>query len=259
MNRIERSVAKILLCFFSGVTLFSCSSDEAELQLSEGTGYVSFNLKTNTSFQSRAVSESDYQNLSNYTVQILKDGKVVDNMEWKGNAIPSDMIELSSGAYVLKAFCGDENFTASKSAMYVEGKKTFNIDNNQVTATVTCKPVCGKVTVNFDSEMAKYFNDYSITFKTKALGDMNISWAKDDTDPIYMKVENQESISAVYRLTDKQGKSTTINRTYVLSPQQHLNLNVVPDVSTGELGITIVIDESTNDKPIDIIIPSDWI
>ena len=218
MNRIERSVAKILLCFFSGVTLFSCSSDEAELQFSEGTGYVSLDLNTNTGFQSRAVVESDYQNKSNYTVQILKDGKVLDGMQWDYDDMPKDMIELSNGAYELKAFYGDANFTASRNKMYVEGKSTFNINSDQVTATVTCKPVCGKVTVNFDSEMAKYFNDYSITFKTKALGDMNISWAKDDTDPIYMKVENNEQISAKYLLVDKNGKSTTIENVDIVIP-----------------------------------------
>ncbi|WP_300762387.1 DUF4493 domain-containing protein [uncultured Bacteroides sp.] len=259
MNRIERSVAKILLCFFSGVTLFSCSSEENELQLPEGTGYVSLDLNTNTGFQSRAVVESDYQNKSNYTVQILKDGKVLDGMQWDYDDMPKDMIELSNGAYELKAFYGDANFTASRSKMYVEGKSTFNINSDQVTASVTCKPVCGKVTVNFDSEMAKYFNDYSITFKTKALGDMNISWAKDDTEPIYMKVENNEQISATYSLVDTEGKSTTIDKTYSLSPQKHLIIKVVPTVSSGDLGITIVVDESTNDQNVDIVIPSDWI
>lgn len=259
MNRIERSVAKILLCFFSGVTLFSCSSDEAELQFSEGTGYVSLDLNTNTGFQSRAVNESDYKNLSNYTVQILKDGKVLDGMQWDYDDMPKDMIELSNGAYELKAFYGDANFTASRNKMYVEGKSTFNINSDQVTASVTCKPVCGKVTVEFDSKMAEYFSNYSINFKTKALDESFVSWAKNDTEPIYMKVENNEQISATYSLVDTEGKSTTIDKTYSLSPQKHLIIKVVPTVSSGDLGITIVVDESTNDQNVDIVIPSDWI
>lgn len=259
MNRIERSVAKILLCVFSGVMLFSCSSEENELQLPEGTGYVSFSLKTNTSFQSRAVVESDYKNLSNYTVQILKDGKVLDGMQWDYDDMPKDMIELSNGAYELKAFYGDANFTASRNKMYVEGKSTFNINSDQVTASVTCKPVCGKVTVEFDSKMAEYFSNYSINFKTIALDESFVAWAKDDTEPIYMKVENNEQISATYSLVDKQGKSTTIDKTYSLSPQKHLIIKVVPTVSSGNLGITIVVDESTNDQNVDIVIPSDWI
>ena len=259
MNRIERSVAEILLCFFSGVTLFSCSSDEAELQFSEGTGYVSLDLNTNTGFQSRAVVESDYQNKSNYTVQILKDGKVLDGMQWDYDDMPKDMIELSNGAYELKAFYGDPTLTASRNNMYVEGESTFNINSDQVTASVTCKPVCGKVTVEFDSKMAEYFSNYSINFKTIALDESFVAWAKDDTEPIYMKVENNEQISATYSLVDKQGKLTTIDKTYSLSPQKHLIIKVVPTVSSGNLGITIVVDESTNDQNVDIVIPSDWI
>ena len=78
---------------------------------------------------------------------------------------------------------------------------------------------------------------------------------------IYMKVENNEQISATYSLVDKQGKgkSTTIDKTYSLSPQKHLIIKVVPTVSSGNLGITIVVDESTNDQNVDIVIPSDWI
>lgn len=260
MNRIEKKVAKMLLYVLSGVLLYSCSSDEAELQFSEGTGYVSLNLNTNIGFQSRAVNESDYQNLSNYTVQILKDGKVLDGMEWKYDDMPKGMIELSSGAYKLKAFYGEPAFTASRNKMYVEGESTFNINNDQVTASVTCKPVCGKVTVEFDSKMAEYFSNYSINFKTIALDESFVAWAKDDTEPIYMKVENNEQISATYSLVDKQGsKSTTIDKTYSLSPQKHLIIKVVPTVSSGNLGITIEVDESTNDQNVDIVIPSDWI
>lgn len=259
MNRIEKKVAKMLLCLLSGVLLYSCSSYETELQFSEGSGYVSFNLNTNTGFQSRAVNESDYQNLSNYTVQILKDGVVLDGMQWDYDDIPDEMIKLSNGAYQLKAFYGDPTLTASRNKMYVEGKSTFNINNDHVTASVTCKPVCGKVTVEFDSKMAEYFSDYSINFNTKALDEASVSWAKDDTDPFYMKVEDNEQISAKYLLVDKKGKSTTINKTYSLSPQKHLIIKVVPTVSNGQLGITINVDESTNDQNVDIVIPSDWI
>ena len=260
MNRIEKKEAKMLLYVLSGVLLYSCSSDEAELQFSEGTGYVSLNLNTNIGFQSRAVNESDYQNLSNYTVQILKDGKVLDGMEWKYDDMPKGMIELSGGTYKLKAFYGEPAFTASRNKMYVEGESTFDINNDQVTASVTCKPVCGKVTVEFDSKMAEYFSNYSINFKTKDLDESFFAWAKDDTEPIYMKVENNEQISATYSMVDTEGKkSTTINKTYSLSPQKHLIIKVVPTVSSGDLGITIVVDESTNDQNVDIVIPSDWI
>lgn len=248
------------VCLLLGFTAFTaCTSDEEEALIPEGKGYVKLSLNADTGFQTKAVNESEYANKNNYTVQILKDGKVVEGLEWNYADMPNELIELTNGGYELKAFYGEDK-AASKQSMYVEGKTTFNINSDKVEASVTCKPVCGKITVKFDSKMADYFNDYSITFTSKALGDLNISWAKNDTDPIYMKVDNEESISAVYTLVDKQGKSTTINnKSYSLSPMKHLIINVVPTVSSGKIGISIEVDDSTNDIPVDIVVPSDWI
>ena len=44
-----------------------------------------------------------------------------------------------------------------------------------------------------------------------------------------------------------------------MKPNQAWTLNVVPNVIEGKLILTITIDESTDDKPIDIEVPSDWI
>ena len=249
------------VCLLLGFAAFTaCTSDEEEALIPEGKGYVKLSLNADTGFQTKAVDESEYANKNNYTVQILKDGKVVDGMEWNYADVPEGLIELTNGGYELKAFYGNPSFTVSTQEMYVEGKSAFNINGDQVTASATCKPVCGKVTVKFDSKMADYFNDYSIAFKTKALGETSFTWTKDATDPVYMKVENNESISALYNLIDKAGRvANKIEKTYSLSPQKHLILNVVPTVSNGNLGITIEVDESTNDVPVDIVVPSDWI
>ena len=124
MNRIEKKVAKMLLYVLSGVLLYSCSSDEAELQFSEGTGYVSLNLNTNIGFQSRAVNESDYQNLSNYTVQILKDGNSLH--KWDYNDIP-EFTELANNTYTMLAICGDSTKAVYTDDLCVLGSKSFNM------------------------------------------------------------------------------------------------------------------------------------
>ena len=253
-----QTLCYMLLC---AVGFTACSSDADDVIEENGIGYVSLALNADTGFKTttKAVTESNYTNLNNYTVQILKNGAVLDDMEWNYANMPTKMIKLTNGAYELKAFYGNPNFTASTEEMYVEGKTTFNINSDQVTASVTCKPVCGKVTVEFDRKMADYFNDYSISFNTTALDESTIVWEKDSTDPIYMKVGNNESISASYSLIDKSGKSANIDKTYSLSPQKHLILKVVPTVSGGNLGITINVDESTNDETVDILVPSEWI
>lgn len=66
-------------------------------------------------------------------------------------------------------------------------------------------------------------------------------------------------MKAVITLIDKNSKTTTIDKSYELSPNEALKMKIVPTVSEGNLGITIEIDETTNDIPVDIEIPSEWV
>lgn len=254
-----------------GAFVTSCSSDEEAVQsATEGKGLVKLALNVGTEFQSRAVTESDYANLANYTVQILKDGKVVQDAdgnecEWTGATIPQELIELTSNGYTILAFAGEDykGKGATTEGMYVEGSTTFNINNNQVTeATVNCTPQCARVTVNFDAEMADYFKDYYVVFTgTKALGaGSTYTWQKTFTDPVYMAVDGTETLTATIKLVDKEGKvAEDIIRTHSVSAGKAWKLNIAPFVEGGNLGITIEIDGTTTPVPIDIEIPSDWL
>lgn len=247
----------MLLCGFMGTLLLaSCSSDEAnEVIDANGQGTVSLNVSTETGFQSRAVNESDYSTLSNYTVQILQSGKVLH--EYAYSEIPS-FISLQNGSYQLKAFYG-EDLAASTKSMYVEGTTKFDINSDQVNVDVTCKPVCARVKVVFASEMSQYYSDYSIKFTTVALGETSYVWEKTASDPVYLKVNEKETVKATINLIKtSNGKSSSIEKTYTLSPKDALTLNVKPVINSGNVGITIVVDSSTNDIPVDIVIPSDW-
>ena len=148
--------------------------------------------------------------------------------------------------------------------MYVEGSAGFNVNSDQTaTATVNCTPQCARVTVNFDAKMADYFNDYYVVFTgTDALGEGNYTWNKDNADPVYMAVTSSEKLTATIKLVDKEGKTASdIVRTHDISAAKAWKLNITPVVeeATGNVGITIEIDNSVNDIPIDIEIPSDWL
>lgn len=230
----------------------------------DGYGTVSLSISTDTQFKSRAVDESLYMNLENYTVQILKDGQVVSGMEWKYGDIPQELIKLSNGDYELNAFYGEDK-AASTTGMYVEGIKTFNVNSDQSQVEVTCQPVCARVKVEFDTKMAEYYQDYSVAFHTLAIANENADldasfvWTKTNTDPVYLKVSQKESVKAVITLVDKKSKTTTIDKSYELSPNEALKMKIVPTVSQGNLGIVIDVDETTNDIPVDIEIPSEWV
>lgn len=230
----------------------------------DGYGTVSLSISTDTQFKSRAVDESLYMNLENYTVQILKDGQVVSGMEWKYGDIPQELIKLSNGDYELNAFYGEDK-AASTTGMYVEGIKTFNVNSDQSQVEVTCQPVCARVKVEFDAKMAEYYQDYLVAFHTLALVnenddlDASFVWTKSNMDPVYLKVNQKESVKAVITLVDKKSKTTTVDKSYELSPNEALKMKIVPTVSQGNLGISIEIDETTNDIPVDIEIPSEWV
>lgn len=248
-----------LICALCGWMLTACSSEEDSLQIPEGKGYVKLSLTTNTGFQTKAMDESYYTKENNYTVQILskEDGSTVKN--WKYAEIPEDLIELANGSYVLKAFCGEDK-NASTTSMYVEGTSDFDINGDQKEVSVTCAPVCARVTIVGEG-MDEQFSDWYAMIGTKALDSDKYKYSKEDNDPVYLKVEKGESISVDFTFTPKSGsKNTTVSKTYTVNPNEALKITLKPAASeNGNLGITITIDGSTNDETINIEIPADWV
>lgn len=258
MNRIEKKVAKMLLYVLSGVLLYSCSSDDAELQFSEGTGYVSLNLNTNIGFQSRAVDESDYQDLSNYTVQILKDGNSLH--KWDYNDIP-EFTELANNTYTMLAICGDSTKAVYTDDLCVLGSKSFTVKNDSVNVNVTCKPNSARINIEFDEKMDEYFSDYEVRIKTAAQGGSTYIWDNTTAGPVYFKVKQNEVVTMTIKLTPKSGveADTEIQKTYTLSPADAMKMTLAPVIGSGSLSITITIDETVIEHPVDIEVPSEWV
>ena len=254
------------VCLLLGFAAFTaCTSEEDDALIPEGKGYVKLSLNADTGFKTKAVDESEYADVNNYTVQILKDGKVVEGMEWNYADMPTELIELTNGGYELKAFYGEEyNVPSTRDGLYMEGIKTFNVNGDQQSLTVECKPVQAKIQVNFDSKMANYFSDYYVTFETEALGNENKAlWGKDDTSPLYLKVNaNGEGVVATFTLNKITGGQATVDpKTYTLKPLDFQTINIAPVVesNTGNVGISITINKDTNDENVNIEIPTEWL
>lgn len=254
-----------LLCALGGWALTACSADEpTEQLLGEGKGAVRIALEADAGFEevgTKALDESKYRDTDLYTVQILQGEAIVK--EYTGATIPDELIELTNGSYTVKAFYGEDK-AVSTSSMYVEGTEGFDVQSNQVAnVEVSCAPVCAKVTLTFDADMGKYFSDWETLFKTVAMEEETYIHPKSNTDPIYLKVNKNEQVAVSFHLTDKndESKITKIDKPYTMNPNEALNISIKPSPtsSTGNLGITITIDGSTNDETINIEIPSDWI
>lgn len=258
---MKKIFLNFLLMFSMGYLATSCVSEEKDSVMKNGVGGLILNVTSDAGFQSRIVNEEDYSNTAEYTVQIIENGSSEIKKEFLYKDAP-EKIELNNGSYELKAFYGIDS-NASQDNFYVEGIASFNIDGNDVPVSVSCVPTCAKVIVNFSDDMSEYFTDYSVEYTTIALkAELKTAlWTKDNKFPWYLKVDKAgEDVEAVINFTRKSdGKSSSVTKTYNMTYGKAWTLNVKPSLENGNLGITITINESTDDEVIDIIVPSDWI
>lgn len=254
-----------------GIALSSCSSNsDLPQDVEGGQGLLSLSLSTEASFAStRAVTESTYNEVENYTI-VVTDKSGAEKLNCKGSEISSEMpLVLSVGEYTIRAFYGIES-PASRDDFYVCGESQGYIrPDEEESVEVVCSPTCGRIRVEFDKEMSTYFSDYKVSFTgTKALKGGTIDWLKDDTEPWYVNLEEGgETISFILTTTAKeeyihtnQQQVTTKAGTFTLDRNKGYKMNISPSyTATGKLGISITVDEGTNDIPVDIEVPMEWI
>lgn len=260
MRRIKK--LKTLVYALMGTTLISaCSSDADDVISEAGKGYVSLSVQADAGFQTTRAASEDYEDVNNYTVQILQGDKIVgDSCEWEYSKLP-DEIELPNGTYTFKAFYGKDNAVNTENP-YVEGVVEQTINSNDQNVVISCSTTDAKVTVAFDEKMDEYFSDYSVSITTKALT-KGQTWEKDDSEDIYyLKVEEKEQIKMEISLTNKETKeSFKSTKTYTVSPGDYKNYTIAPKASEsddGSLSITISFKDETTNHEVDITIPADW-
>ena len=246
----------------SSVCLTSCV-EEVMMAQANGEAEVRIELNVDTQFgpETKAVDENSYKDINTYQIEIRKNdanGEIVKN----GLYNTFTEVKLQRGNYYIKAYKGAEH-VSSQDEFYAVGSTSFSIvDENPKNISFTCEPTCAKCQVSFDANMDEYFSDYYVTYSTAALGSNPVSSTKTNTAPWYLKVNDNEEVKATIHLTRKSdGKTNTGEWKYTLSPNKGWTLKIKANNNTseGNLGITITIDEGTNDIPIKIEVPSDWI
>ena len=250
---------------FAMCSLTSCSENQNDGIVSEEFGTIKLDVATTNGFQTsktRAVDESQYSNLSNYKVRFTKDDVTVKEFT-SATQLP-ESIEMQNGSYLIEAFYGAEQ-PKSRDMFLSKGAQMVSVQGDNKVVSLTCEPTCAKATVKFASSMSTYFDNYQVDFSTKALGTDVASWNKNDKEPWYLLVDKEgEAVKATIKLTPKDKFNIpegTILKTYTLKPNEGWTLNIAPNYSAanGQLGITITIDTNTDDIPVDIVVPSDWV
>lgn len=261
--------------FMAAISLLaiSCNKESAG---SEGSARLKISFDKGSYFATKALDENSYKNTDNYQVTLTsgKNDKVL--MDCKGSEINDNLPKrLEIGNYVVKAWYGKEE-AASRNDFYVVGEKTIKLDpDEEKEVSLTCQPTCGKVVVNFGSDMPTYYKDYSVTYGgTSALGDKTVVWEKNDTDPWYLLVDEEGEtvnftlhveIQDKYKIKDKDGnikESADYTGSFKLERNKVRSLNITPNYTPetgGGMSIHVTIDDSTNERPISIEVPVTWI
>ena len=269
----------IFVCLSLGMAgmLASCSSDTAELSTCGKKGTLTLDLNSGVKFEAgtRAVDESSYQNYDNYTVNVADsrgNSKFSGTYAQLRDRMP---MELDLGSYTITASYGAEH-AASREEFMVTGQSTFSIEaGKDITANVTCVPTCGKLSVQFDASMATYYSQYYVNFSgSAAMGTGNAAWNSEDTAPYYVTLDpSGETLTYTIHLTAKEDYATQladgtkktdgeVTGTFTLERNKAYKLKISPNYTPsteGGLSIQITIDETTNDKQIDIEVPISWI
>ena len=283
INLIQMKAKQLILCMSMGIApalFYSCASDDREFELptSEQYGTLSIDLTNETEFtrDDRALNEETYKNAANYTVRLVNTTN--DNVIFECNYnnlndyLPKT---LEIGTYRVEASYGTER-AFSRNEFLCKGSTTFSIQaKEEKKVNVSVAPTCGKLSVAFDSEMATYFDDYSVSFGgTKAMSTSTCTWAKADTEPWYVAIDEAgETVNYTISLTTKDdymhsdangntSKQASVKGSFQLQRNKAHKLTVRPNynpTTEGALSITIIIDESTNDKEYTWEVPVTWI
>ena len=276
----------VLMCSAIGLTT-SCLSETKDLEprpVPEETKTGSFVLDLNTStdftLQTRAVvDESIYRNTDNYAVTITNSSNVVKFSGTFATLKSQLPMELDLGSYTVEAQYGAEA-PASRETFLSKGSGTFTIqaanqNDNPATANIACTPTAGKILVEFAPSMSEYCEEYNVDFSgTTALGATGkATWGMGETAPYYLTVsEAGEMVTYTIHFTAKSEYATmvdgnkatsgTATGTFKLERNKAKKLvvgtNYTP-TTDGGLTIQITIDDTTNDKPINIEVPVTWI
>lgn len=271
---------------FAGLAI-SCTSESEEPGLASGKGMFALDLTSGVVFETetRAVNESSYRLADNYTVVITNQSGTIEKFNGTYSTLKNRLpMEMENGTYKVQAYMGSSQ-AASQNAFRSEVSRTFTIqsqpESSPLEVLLKPEPTCGKVFVNFvkDGEdgLDKYYEDYYVTIEgTKALGESYVTWAKNETDPWYLQLndsETGEDVKYTIHLISKadyatqlaDGSKTTnseISGTFNLKRNKATKLTISANytpTTEGGLKIVITIDDTTNpEKVIPIPVPTSW-
>lgn len=239
----------------------------------------------------KSVDEASYKDPANYTL-VVTDANTentilnckVSELDAEGCHVSLKSLPFGSTYNITAYYVGDiknKSVAYSKTDFYVEGRHRVTIDDVKKPISLTCAPTSGKVNASFDANMETYYDLYYIKMSgTKAMKESGqyLTFSKGDTDPWYIRIDDNAEggkenidfeiylkVKEQYQHMDQDGKpmrEATIKGSFALERNKSHRISVKANytpASTGDLTISISIDDTTIDREVNIDIPISWI
>lgn len=253
-----KSSFSLLLCLpMLLLCLSSCDNEDGYMK---GLGTVFLQLQADTTFSATAKTKAtdgfdQFKNVSNYSVEISQDDRVVSSYE-KYSYVPAS-VELAAGTYQLKAFLGELS-PAKFEAPYFAGVSRFLVEANQTTnASVTCSLANTKVSVAYSEDFKEAYPDYSLAMTTAHTSEALV-FRKEEARSAYFRADTAgQRLDMTLSLTSLENKKSEFKPSAItIKPREEVKLLFKADgeaVSGVKLEITI--DGSTIDTTLNVGIP----
>ena len=254
------------LCFVTSCTKSddNASSDKTHIVVDLKSD-ISFKSTGGTVATSRAIDESAYSDITNYTVKLTKadNGEVVNTALYKDWSL---VYEVEPGQqYKLEAYYGKAS-PASYDNLYVYGSETFSVQAGSTKKVgFQCKPQAIKVNVVYSDDFSEYFSDCIVSIKTKHMETATTMSVAEVGKDLYLQSDAQEIVELSFDIKDKNGDSVSPEgfantKQVTVSSQTLLKINISPtvtEVEGGQFGINITVNTDIEDENVNIVIPSD--
>ena len=248
----------------------ACSNDpeptangEAKLVVDLGAD-LSFTGE-NTGAKKRAIDESAYTNIRNYTVTLTKTatGETVHSDVYSNWALA---YQVESGTqYTLTASYGEEA-AASYDKLLVTGSETFNVQPGSTKqVSFQCKPKAAKINVVFSDDFSEYYSDCEVSIKTKHMTSAVVMSKGTVGQDLYIKADdNGEPVSLDFNILDLNGSPVVIDgvstsKSVTIKPQTLLKITIKPNVTEiagGKFGLNITVNTGVTEEDVNIVIPN---
>lgn len=240
-----KKIYSILSALIIAVCLIGCQNDE----IAKETGYLSLNVKTLVTANTRAIAapadyapKQIYVEILNSSSEVVKSTSDFENdAEWNGANI-----KLEPGTYTINAH--SNNWDGSQSGFntpYYFGSTKVTIEaKTRKSADITCTLANVKVTVNFDQSFLDNFKSAVASVSSSVTGVNPLSFTMGQTTVSgYFPVGDLTSVIEVINKYDEQHTQSDVISDVKARDHYIFNYKVADYGSIG--GITVSVDEST--------------